>query len=42
MNRQQAALVQDYFCLANSPAGSAAEMLRRLRRQETLTKELTR
>ena len=42
MNRQQAALVQDYFCLAHSPAGSAAEMLRRLRRQETLTKELTR
>ena len=42
MNRQQAALVQDYFCLANSPAGSAAVMLRRLRRQETLTKDLTR
>ena len=42
MNRQQAALVQDYFCLANSPASSAAEMLRRLRRQETLTKDLTR
>ena len=42
MNRQQAALVQDYFCLANSPASSVAEMLRRLRRQETLTKELTR
>lgn len=42
MNRQQAALVQDYFCLANSPASSVAEMLRRLRRQETLTKDLTR
>lgn len=42
MNRQQAALVQDYFCQANSPASSVAEMLRRLRRQETLTKELTR
>ena len=42
MNRQQAALVQDYFCLANSPAGNPAEMLRRLRRQETLTRDLTR
>ena len=42
MNRQQAALVQDYFCLANSPAGNPAEMLRRLRRQETMTRDLTR
>lgn len=42
MNRQQAALAQDYFCVANNPASNVAEMLRRLRRQETLTKELTR
>ncbi len=42
MNRQQAALVQDYFCMANSPAGGVGEMLRRLRRHETLTKDLTR
>ena len=42
MNRQQAALVQDYFCMANNPAGTAAEILRRLRRQETMTKDLTR
>jgi hypothetical protein len=42
MNRQQAALAQDYFCAGDTIAGSRDDMLRRLRRHDTLTKDLTR
>lgn len=42
INRQQAALVQDYFCTGRVIAGTPVEMLRRLRRHETLTNEYTR
>ena len=41
-NRQQGALAQDYFCTGKSIAGSADDMLRRLRRHEPLTNEYTR
>ena len=42
VNRQQAALAQDYFCMGPAIAGSAADMLRRLRQQEVLDKDLRR
>lgn len=42
INRQQAALAQDYFCLDSSLAGSATDMLKRLQRQQTLTAESLR
>lgn len=42
MNRPQAALAQDYFCAGDGIAGSRDDILRRLRRHDTLTKALTR
>lgn len=42
VNRQQAALAEDYFCIGPAIAGSAADMLRRLRRHEVLNQELRR
>lgn len=42
MNRQQAALAKDYFCAGSSISGSRDDILRRLRRHDTLTGELTR
>ena len=42
VNRQQAALAEDYFCMGSATAGSAADMLRRLRQRELLNRELRR
>ena len=42
VNRQQAALAQDYFCMGPATAGSAADMLRRLRRHELLDQDFRR
>lgn len=42
VNRRQAALSQDYFCAGRTIAGSASDMLRRLRSHQTLTNDITR
>ena len=42
INRQQAALAQDYFCQGKGMAGNGNDMLRRLRSGQTLTKDLLR
>ena len=41
INRQQASLAQDYFCNGTTVAGKASDMLNRLRRQATLSGEMT-
>lgn len=42
VNRQQAALAQDYLCLGAGVAGKASDILRRLRRHEVVNQELLR
>ncbi|MDP9107520.1 MAG: CNP1-like family protein [Pseudomonadota bacterium] len=42
VNRQQAALAQDYFCAGRTIVGNASDMVRRLRRHDTITSDLTR
>lgn len=42
INRQQAALAEDYFCIGNAVAGSASDMLRRLRQGEPINAGLYR
>ena len=42
VNRQQAALAQDYFCMGPAIAGSSADILRRLRRHELLDQDFRR
>ena len=42
VNRQQAALAQDYFCMGRATAGSAADILRRLRQHDILESEFRR
>lgn len=42
INRQQAALAQDYLCVQNAVAGRPGDMVRRLQRQETMTQEMLR
>lgn len=42
VNRQQAALAQDYFCLGGGVAGKAPDMLRRVQRHEVLNQNLLR
>lgn len=42
INRRQAALSKQYLCAETTVAGKPEDMLRRLRRQDTLTEELLR
>lgn len=42
VNRPQAALAEDYLCMGSSVAGDAGDMLARLRRRQTLTRDMTR
>lgn len=42
VNRQQAALSEDYFCMGTAVAGSAADMLRRLRQRQPINSGLFR